>query len=297
MFDEQKLTIQKALYRAFSAFQEANLDNPRQEAEILFSSMLGWSRLKLFLEADTILPLTEVCRLQEAIDRRAKGEPLAYITGNREFYGLEFAVNRTVLIPRPESEFLIDTALKWANRIGYDRGEEVRLVDLGTGSGNLVVTLAVKWPRARFWAVDISFRALSIADENASRHGVQDRISWHCGDYFSAFSSIDPLPRFNVIISNPPYIPRNKLPSLHPTVKEYEPTQALDGGADGMEGYRKLFSNLPCHLLKPALVAVEIGTDQLETVTDLFKSSGLFHRLEIIYDYQDQARVVAGFNG
>lgn len=294
MFDN-KLTIQEALHRASSIFAKAGLDNPGQEAQILFSRVLGWDRLKVLLEGSANLPSTQAALLQEAVKRRARGEPLAYITGSREFYSLEFTVSPAALIPRPESEFLIEAALNWADRAGHSRGEGVLAVDLGTGSGNLAVTLAVLWPKARLWAVDISAQALAVAVENASRHGVQDRISWHRGDYFSALSAIDPPPKFNVVISNPPYIPRNELDSLPLPVKGFEPLEALDGGADGLEGYRKLLSGLSRHLLSPGLVAVEIGAGQLGDVAGLFKATGLFQRVEVIHDYQGWPRVVEGF--
>ena len=168
--------------------------------------MLGWEGLKLLVEADTVLSSGQLSRLREAVTRRAKGEPLAYITGSREFYGLEFKVSPAVLIPRPESEFLIDIALEWAGRLGFNRGRGIKAVDLGTGSGNLAVTLAVKLPLARVFAVDVSPRALALARENSS--GIaQDNISWYCGDYFTAFSEIDPSPIQSDNFQSPLHLP------------------------------------------------------------------------------------------
>ncbi|HHX87687.1 MAG TPA: peptide chain release factor N(5)-glutamine methyltransferase [Firmicutes bacterium] len=289
------LTVQEALNRASAIFKEAGLEYPRQEAQILFSRVLDWDRLKVVLEANTNLSQMQADRLKVAVKRRANGEPLAYIAGSKEFYSLEFTVNPAVLIPRPETELLIESALEWADRAGYSRGKGVLAVDLGTGSGNLAVTLAVLWPRAQFKAVDISAHALAVADENAYRHGVQDRISWYRGNYFSALSGIDPPPKFNLIVSNPPYIPQAELARLPLPVKGFEPLEALNGGADGLNGYRRLLSGLSRHLLSPGLVAVEIGAGQYQDVSGLFKSTGLFHRIEVRHDYQGRPRVVEGF--
>ncbi len=287
-------TVKESLRRTFFLFQQAGLDDPGREARFLFSQVLGWEGLRVFLEADTVLSPGQLARLQEAVARRAKGEPLAYITGSRDFYGLEFRVSPAVLIPRPESEFLIDMALEWARRMGYDQGKGIQLVDLGTGSGNLAITLAVKWPLAQVSAVDISPQALALAKENALRHRVQNRISWYCGDYFSAFDAIAPSPQFNLVISNPPYIPHGELAALSLTVRAFEPVVALDGGGDGLVAYRELLSGLPPHLLSPGLVAVEIGAGQLDDVSDLFRATGLFQRIEVINDYQGWPRVVGG---
>jgi len=289
------LTVQEALNRASVIFEEAGLEYPRQEAQILFSQILGWDRLKVFLEGSTNLPFMQAAWLKEAVNRRSNGEPLAYITGSKEFYSLEFKVNPAVLIPRPETELLIESALDWADQVGYFQGAGVLAADLGTGSGNLAVTLAVLWLRARFWAVDISAQALVVADENASRHGVQDRISWHRSDYFSVLSGIDPPPKFNLIVSNPPYITQAELAGLPLSVKGFEPLEALNGGADGLDGYRKLLSGLSRHLLSPGLVAVEIGAGQYNDVSGLFKSTGLFHQIKVRHDYQGWPRVVEGY--
>ena len=288
-------TVKEALQRASSLFKQADIDDPGREARFLFSQVLGWEGLKLFVAADNILSSGQLSLLQEAVTRRAKGEPLAYITGSREFYGLKFEVSPAVLIPRPESEFLVDVALGWSNRLGFNQGKGIKAVDLGTGSGNLAVTLAVKLPLARISAVDISPQALAIAKENSFRHQVQGSISWHCGDYFSAFCEINPSPRFNLIITNPPYITRDELAGLPAAVREFEPLVALDGGVDGLDAYRKLLFSLPSYLLTPGLVAAEIGAGQLDDVTGLFKATDLFQRIEIIDDYQGWPRVVAGF--
>lgn len=293
----EKLTIREALQRACSVFEQKGLESSRQEAEVLFSLVLGMDRLKILLEGEMVPPPSQAIRLENAVLRRAGGEPTAYIAGSREFYGLEFTVNPEVLIPRPESELLIESALGWAGQSRHGRGEGVAAVDLGTGSGNLAITLAVHLPRARIIALDISAQALETARENARRHGVEGRISWCCSDYFSALSTRCPLPKFNLVISNPPYIPREDLSKLPLTVSGFEPRQALDGGADGLDGYRKILSGLPRHLVLPALVVVEIGAGQSRAVAGLFKASGLFQQVLVDNDYQGRPRVVHGFTG
>ncbi|NMA92751.1 MAG: peptide chain release factor N(5)-glutamine methyltransferase [Firmicutes bacterium] len=293
---DHRLTFREALERASTLFKGAGISGPRREAEFLIARVMGWDRLKLFLESDTALPPGKRKEIKQAVARRARGEPLAYITGSRFFYGLKFMVDPAVLIPRPESELLIESALDWAEGCGYKRGGALQVLDLGTGSGNLAVTLATRWPEAIFYAVDISPKALAVAAVNASRHRVQRRISWHQGSYFSALAGLEPPPKFNLVLSNPPYIPHDELAALPPSIKEFEPLQALDGGADGLEGYRKLLSALPSYLRSPALVAVEIGAGQREKVVELFKATGLFQRVAVVQDYQGWPRVIKGFS-
>jgi len=290
----EKVTVKEALQRASFRYREAGLEQPREEAEILLAHLLGWDRLRLYLEGERELPPEAVAAFQEAQERRSRGEPLAYITGKKEFYGLEFKVTPAVLIPRPETEFLVDAVLEWVGKRGAPRGEGLVLGDLGTGSGNLVVTLSCLLPLARCWAIDISPEALQVARENAARHKVEHRICWRRGDYFKALEKDQPPPRFDVIVSNPPYIPGDALDCLPQTVRGYEPLLALDGGGDGLEGYRRLLEDLPRHLRSPGLVVLEVGDGQMEAVERLCRERGIFKSLAFRQDYAGRARVLEG---
>lgn len=285
------ITVAEALKRAFRQFSEAGVENPRQEAEILLARVTGWERLTVLLGRDRQLSVEQATAFRAAVKRRSLGEPLAYITGSQEFFGLTFKVDRRVLIPRPETEFIVEAALAWA-RQHHPAGEGVHAVDLGTGSGNLAVTLARLLPGARFQAVDISIGALQVARQNAAAHGVAERISWRLGSYCKPFADLDPLPRFNLIVANPPYIAGHEMPALPLPVKAYEPHLALCGGAEGMDSYRCLLGGLGKHLEPPGLLVMEIGAGQAAAVRELCLGTGLFKTLAFRKDYQGWLRVL-----
>ncbi len=286
------LSAGEALRRASSVFKQAGLERSREEAEILLGRITGWGRLRVITAPDRKLGFLSRVRLAAAVRRRARHEPLAYIIGRREFYGLEFTVNRAVLIPRPETELLVETALEWvqATGIATDRvGLDV--LDLGTGCGCLAVTLAGQWPGARFWAVDLSPAALGLARKNAQHHGVGKQITWCRGDYWQALQGVAYNQKFDLILANPPYIATGDWPGLPPQVRLYEPRLALDGGSGGLYGFRSILTGLPGRLRSPGLLLLEIGADQRFTVERLCRASGLFHTVHFINDYRDQPRV------
>lgn len=283
-------TVEEALRRASSCFKEAGIEQPRDEAEILLAHLQGWDRLKVFLERSAVLEKEIAAAFTAAVERRVLGEPVAYITGSKEFYGLEFAVNKEVLIPRPETELVVDAVLKWAR----SREGEIYGVDLGSGSGNLAVTLAYHLPEASFCAVDLSTGALQLAAANAARHGVSGRIHFCPGHYFDALSGIEPPPRFNLVVANPPYLATAEIDTLPPTIRDYEPRLALDGGPDGLAAYRSILNALPSFIRGPGLIALEIGAAQGGDILSLCRSRDIFHTLTLLHDYQDHPRVLLG---
>lgn len=287
-------TIEEALRRASLSLRDAGIDNPRDEAEFILACVSGLQRLTLFLERRCKLPAETDALFSNAVTRRCCGEPLAYINGVKAFYGLDFAVNRHVLVPRPETEGIVEAVLEWIDTNGATVTGPIDAVDLGTGSGILAITLARLLPQARFRAVDRSPAALQIASQNAVRHAVESRIQWCRGDYFKAFTGIEPRPRFNLIVSNPPYIKKSELAGLPASVSRYEPRLALDGGSDGLDGYRSLLRDLPTYAAKPCFVALEVGAGQAETVTALCRELGLFRLLNQRPDYQGIPRIVTG---
>jgi release factor glutamine methyltransferase len=287
-------TIAEALQRASFFLRSAGLEHPRDEAELLLVWVSGRERLQLLLSRHEPLDQDVVSAFNQALLRRAGAEPLAYITGDKEFYGMNFAVTRSVLIPRPETEFVVTSALQWARSQGWPRGEGVVGVDLGTGSGILAVTLACLLEQAQFWAIDLCPRALQVARANASRHGVAERVNFCRGDFFDALAGLDLEHHFNLIVANPPYISRKDLRGLPSTVKNFEPRLALDGGTDGLDAYRRILRELPRYLKPPAFMALELGAGQEQAVESLFRQANLFGSLSCRRDYQGRPRVLQG---
>ncbi len=288
-------TIGEALQGASFCLEQAGLEEPYTEAEILLSHLMGTDRLQLFLNrAHGMLPVIEAA-FNEAVSRRLCGEPSAYITGVKHFYGNQFTVNRNVLIPRPETELIIESALRRVELIQDQPDCRVNCLDLGTGSGILAITLALKLPGAAVWAVDLSEAALETANKNAEALKVKDRICFLQGSYFEALAQIKPQVSFNLIVSNPPYIKKDDLAALSAEVRDYEPIEALNGGEDGLDGYRAILSDLPLYIKTPALLLLEIGAGRQDEVEKLCLSTELFRSIAWRYDLAGHPRIFEGF--
>jgi release factor glutamine methyltransferase len=261
------------------------VETPRLDAEVLLAHVLATDRVGVYLRFDQPLEMAEVDAYRAIVRRRAAGEPVAYLTGHREFWSREFTVTPDVLVPRPETELLIERALA----VAPDSDRPVRILDLGTGSGALAVTLASKRPAASVVALDVSVGAAAIARRNAQSAGVGDRVLVAVGDWAAPLA---PEARFDLIVSNPPYVPTAALDMLAREVRR-EPAVALDGGADGLAAYRRLVPAAATLLAPAACLLVEVGAGQAAAVAALFARCGL---AEIVC-YADLAgvdRVVAG---
>jgi release factor glutamine methyltransferase len=230
-------------------------DVPRLEAEVLLAHIAGLSRITLLAYPDRALPSAQELAYHTLICRRASGCPLPYLIGHVEFYGLEFEVTPEVLIPRPETEMLVDLTLS---------RRPATIVDVGTGSGCIAVSLAVHLPEAAICAIEISPAALAVAQRNVERHGVADRVRLMAGDVLTPC----PAP-VDVIVSNPPYVPTGDCASLPVSVRDHEPRQALDGGADGLAVVQQLLAQSPAVLHPGGAMLVEIGADQGEAANRL----------------------------
>lgn len=270
-------------------FREIGIESARLDAELLLAHALGTERLDLYLNFHRPLDGAERDRFRECVKRRSRREPVAYITGSREFWSLPFAVGHAVLIPRPETEHLIEESL--AILAALD-GVPSRVLDLGTGSGNIAVTLAVQSSTAEVDAVDASTNALSIAQGNARKHGVEGRIRFFAGDLFAPLAG-DRL--YHLIVSNPPYVRADEIESLSPDIRLHEPREALvdtkSQGSDGLGFYREIASSAPAHLLPNGVVAVEVGAGQAERVAGIFAENG-FARVESRLDLAGISRVI-----
>jgi release factor glutamine methyltransferase len=238
--------------------------SPRLDAELLAAQALNLRRIDVYLQFDRPLEDDQLGAIRELVRRRGDGEPVAHITGEREFHSRAFTVSPDVLIPRPETETLVGLALAEALRRAPG-GEGLRIADVGTGSGCVAVTLAVELPGARVTATDLSEAALRIARSNAARHGVTDRVELVQGSWCAPLAGRC----FDVVVANPPYIPTAELAGLARDVRDHEPVLALDGGADGLDAYRALFPSVAGVLAAGGWSAVEIDTRAAATVTAL----------------------------
>ena len=256
-------TITRAVNRGAALLAAAGIDAPRREARLLLAHALGCATEDLLREPDRVVPTAGHDVL---LQRRARREPLALIVGYREFWSLPFAVSQATLIPRAESETLIEAALQ----LVPDRAAVRCILDLGTGTGCLLLAALHEFPHAFGVGIDRAWPALLLARQNAISVGVAGRAAFACADWAEPIST-----RFDLILSNPPYIESAAIPALMPEVAQYEPHSALDGGPDGLEAYRTLMPAIP-RLLQPAGAAIlEIGAGQAKAVAGLAKAQGL----------------------
>lgn len=266
MSTSNNLTIAAILAKIVPYLAQKGIRNPRLEADLLLAFVLGLPRVKLYSEWDRPLNPDEVQRYREIIIKRIQGWPLAYLTGKKSFLSWEFIVNPAVLIPRPETEELVDavvTAVKGRKQLSG--------VDVGTGSGVIAIALAKLLPDSYWQAVDISAAALEVAQTNANNLEVADRIRFVQGDLLQPLLGTDQ--QFDLIVSNPPYIPSSQIAGLQPEIGK-EPVLALDGGPDGLEFYRRLLPQVDQLLVEGGLVALEHGYDQREPLTALWNGAG-----------------------
>jgi len=263
------------------------------EAELLFSSVLNCNRLSLYLNKKSLLDKDSAGFVSSVLKRRISGEPIQYILGKTEFMGFEFKVGPCVLIPRPETEILVETAIRHVTRgqsqcASLPEGDKVsKALDIGTGSGNIAISLAILLPKVKIDALDISESALDVAKDNAKLHNVN--INFIYSDLFSGNNLTSNT--YDLIISNPPYIPTGEIDKLQPEIK-YEPKIALDGGIDGLDFYRRLISHSLQYLKKDGLLIMEIGFKQKEALKNIFQKYEDFEIIEVVKDYNNVERVI-----
>lgn len=246
----------------------AGIENADLDASLLMVAAAGVSRERILVR-DFIADESAIARFDSFVARRAAREPLAYIVGHKEFYSLDFIVTPDVLIPRPETEILVEAALKAAETRG-----SISMLDIGTGSGAIAIAIAHHAPAARVTAVDISPVALEIARRNAAKHGLSSRVDLRIADLFEIRDDLDPLGKFDLIVSNPPYISASEIGSLEPEVRDYEPRIATVAGSDGLECYRRIAAGAGTHLEPGGTVIVEIGAAQNAAVRKIFAREG-----------------------
>ena len=256
------------------------------ETELLFTEVLGCDRLSLYLNKGLTLGRSKSFLISSVLKKRMQGEPLPYILGKAEFMGLEFKVTPDVLIPRAETEILVETTMRLVSCV-MCHVSCVKILDMGTGSGCIAVALAKFFPGAKITAVDISTQSLEVARYNARINNVD--INFLQGELFSTYGL--PLTAYDCIISNPPYIPTDEIEKLQSEI-QYEPRIALDGGRDGLDFYRRIIKVAPDYLTKGALLIMEMGFGQAAQVKNIFNISGKFKIIDIAQDYNNIDRVI-----
>jgi release factor glutamine methyltransferase len=274
-------TVLKVLNWTREYLTEKGVENSRLEAEWLLCASLSLDRVGLYLNFDKPLSESELALFRGKVARRARREPLQYILGTQEFMGLEFDVTPAVLIPRLDTEVLVEEALQRAN-------PSARILDIGVGSGCITVALAKTLPQADVWGVEESPETLALAARNIEKHGV--KVTLFEGSLFEPFAG----QRFDLIVSNPPHIPTADMEYLQPEVRDFEPRGALDGGADGLDFYRLIIPAAREHLADGGWLLFEIGIGQAEPVLEMFKKTGSFDDLFTTKDHAGIERVVGG---
>jgi release factor glutamine methyltransferase len=284
------LTFRSVLKEAADTLSSNHIEQARLEAEVLLAHVLRLKKEALIVYPDRELTDPQEEEFQQLVERRCRKEPLAYIVGHREFWSLEFKVNPKVLIPRPETEGVIERLLSLATEEA--REQPVRVLDVGTGSGILAIVAALEFPKAQLTAVDNSSDALEVARENALRHQVAERVEFLNMDLLRDWSLIENI-LYDFILSNPPYIPSQELGQLMPDVRDYEPREALDGGPDGLACYRCIVTNALPYLKPGGHLILEVGDDQAGRVEQSLQNHGGFENIAILQDLSGYDRIVS----
>ncbi|MBL8815317.1 MAG: peptide chain release factor N(5)-glutamine methyltransferase [Planctomyces sp.] len=281
-------TVQRILQWTIGFLKEKGVESPRLEAELLLAHARNCLRIRLYTDFESVVTDEERAKMREYVQRRARREPLAYIVGSKEFYGRNFEVRPGILIPRPETETLIDVCLEQ-----IPKDAPTRLLEVGVGSGCIAITLARQRPEVSVVATDISPIAIEVATLNSERHEVQPRIRILQGNCLQPIRSLNE-PLFDGLVSNPPYIREDERSILAPEVAQHEPAEALFSGEDGLDVTRQMI-NESAEVIRPGgFIALELDPKQCEEVSELLKQSG-YERIQIIKDLNGAERIVLAF--
>ncbi len=280
-------TIQKLLNWLTKRFTDKGIDSPRLSAELLLGSVLEKKRLELYTQFDRAVAKEQLDRLHDLVKRAEQGEPIAYLTGRTEFYSMELDITPDCLIPRPETELLVERAIEFLR----SRTGKQLVCDLCTGCGCVAAAIAKNFRDARVFATDISAAALDTAAKNVEKYQLQDRITLLCGDLFEPLVSQLDVGKFDLIVCNPPYVSAAEFKKLDKTVKDYEPRSALYGGESGLDVYRRICQKANAFLKPDAALMLEIGYTQGQAVRGLLEQSGCFSEITIEKDFHNNDRV------
>ncbi len=292
VYTQEINTIRNILKWAIATLKEADIDSPGINADTLLSFVLSCDKTKLYTNPDEIISDADINRYKKLINERVRHVPLQYITHRVEFMSLDFFVDERVLIPRPETEILVETVLNNAHDKQYSN-RKITIMDIGTGSGNIAVSLAKNISNVEIYASDISQEALEIAKTNAQRHDVADKIHLLHGDLYGAFGSSVEKGQVDFIVSNPPYVSESECKNLEPELRDHEPWEALVGGKDGLHFYRQILREAPAWLIPDGYLDIEIGETQADTIIMLMESEVHYKDIELSNDLQGKERVIS----
>ena len=281
------ITIHQVLTDAVSILKENNIKTPRLDGEVILAHLLNCKRLDLILKYDETIDKNQEKEFLDKIKLRAQGMPVQYITGNQEFMGLDFHVTPDVLIPRPDTEILVEEAIQEASFMD----KPLIIVEIGTGSGAIALSLAHYIKDAQVHTIDISPKAIEIARKNAKNLSLEEKVIFHQGDLLSPIKGILDG-KVDILVSNPPYIPSKDILSLQREVQFHEPSLALDGGIEGLDFYKRIIDEVLDFLSHQARLIFEIGHDQGDRVSGMIREMGIFSDIRIIKDLASLDRVV-----
>lgn len=278
-------TVRRVLEWTIAHLKKHGSESARLDAEVLLAHARGCSRIQLYTAYDEILSEPVRQKMRDLVKRRANAEPVAYLVGTKEFYSLPFEVNSHVLIPRPDTELLVMEGLRLIKSI-----ESPHILEIGIGSGCISTALAVNHKEARITGIEIDPETLAVARRNIERHHVSERVDLRLGDLFSPLKSDE---RFQLIVSNPPYIPSREIAELDPTVQRHEPHRALDGGPDGLDILKKIVADAPSHLVSGGWLLMEFSPEQAEPMRAIMSSHG-YSEITVLNDLGQSARAICG---
>lgn len=280
------ITVLESINLSTQYLSQKGIESPRINAELLLANILCCKRLDLYLSFERPLSEAEMQKYREHIKRRGNFEPLQYIIGKVEFYGLELKVNPSVLIPRPETELLVESILNQ-----YRKEQKLLILDIGCGSGNIAIALAVNLPQSKIVSTDISDEALLIAKENSERHNVSGRIKFVKHNILK--NDLNNFPMFDIVVSNPPYISKESFSSLQKEIKDYEPGIAVTDEKDGLSFYREISAKISAKLKEKVKLFFEVAQGQSEEVVEIMAKNN-FKNIVVIKDYQNIGRIIFG---
>ena len=281
-------TIQKLLNWTTEYLTQKKVDSPRLSAELLLSNVLGLKRIELYTQYNRVVEEEHLAKLRELVRRAGQHEPVAYLVGRAEFYSIEFEVTPDCLIPRPETELLVQRAIELLRQ----RTGPHQVCDLCTGCGVIAVAIAKNVPDAKVIATDLSETALGVAAKNVKKHGLDERVELLCGDLFEPLIPQLDMAPFDLIVCNPPYVSAAEYEKLEKNVKDYEPRTALYGGEDGLELYRRIAEQVGRFLDSDGALLLEIGYEQGSAVRELLGRTGLFETIKVDKDLSGHDRIV-----
>lgn len=285
------ITAKEILKEAVEKLKEIKIDTPQLDVEVILSNLLEIERIKLHIYPEMEIS-QEICRkFWKDVEKRLNNMPVQYIVNRQEFMGLDFWIEEGVLIPRGDTEILVEKALQLYQQ--HYSGKGVKILDIGVGSGAIAVSIGKYIKESRVYGVDISPKAIEVASKNALKHGVENRITFFEGSLFEALKGKNLENTLDFVLSNPPYIPRKIIETLWKEVKDYEPSLALDGGEDGLDFYKEILKGAPVFLKAGGWLVFEIGYDQGKALQQMMTQEG-FANVEVIKDLAGLDRVVVG---